>query len=171
MTTEGLYTNDEYQLSSLQDKALLLLPIPSAMLSIIGSSTIIFMIFRIRQQQKLSPYTRLLLGLSVSDIVCSLSVSIGGFMRPQDSPRVYALGNDTTCSVSGFFTQVSYGALLYNAMLSFYFLLTARFGWSNKDLSKWLEPLMHVFSIGYPLVTATAGLILDVYSETALGLR
>ena len=121
MQVEGTVSSDEmdYELSALQDKVLVLLPIPSALLSIIGSGTIIFMTVKMRYKEKLTPYTRLLLGLSVFDIVFSVTEGVSGFMRPQDSYRAYAFGNDMTCKVNGFFTQLSYGSFCYSSMLSF----------------------------------------------------
>jgi hypothetical protein len=37
-------------------------------------------------------------------------------------------------------------------------------------IATWIEPLMHIVSIGYPLVTATVGAVLGVFSEPELGL-
>jgi len=55
-------------------------------------------------------------------------------------------------------------------MLSFYFLLIARFGMKNARIEKSFEPLMHVVCLGYPLVTAIVGAVMGVYSEPDLGL-
>ena len=179
------------ELTDIQQMVLAILPIPAAILSIIGSSTIIYMtcfagggcsggIFRktqcLRQRRgksrsknstRWTPYTRLLLGMSLCDILSSTQNAITTFLRPQEtSSRIWAFGNDTTCSVMGTWYQLASANLFYNAMLSVYFLCTARFGYKNKFISKYIEPIMHLISLGYPLVTATIGAILNVYAET-----
>jgi hypothetical protein len=65
--------DQEQGLSDIQDKVLALLPIPSAILSIFGSSIIIYVALKTREQKKWTPYTRLLMGLSVCDIIASIS--------------------------------------------------------------------------------------------------
>lgn len=158
-------------LSDTQEKILALLPIPTALLSIFGSVTIIIMAFRSRSRRHWTPYTRLLLGMSVSDIYFSFHISISTFLRPREtSPRVWAFGNDTSCSIDGFLGQLAYSAILYNGMLSYYFLFAARFGLNNKTISKYIEPSMHVLSIGFPLVTASVGLVMGVYAEPTMGM-
>lgn len=158
------------RLSDAQEKVLATLPIPSAILSIIGSAVIIFIALKSRGRQKWTTYTRLLIALSICDIFSSVNISISNFLRPSESPRAWAYGNDATCTATGFLTQVSYSAASYTAMLSFYFLLTARFGLKNTEISRRFEPLMHFISIGYFLGTAIVGAILGVYADTSVGL-
>eukprot|EP00980_Cylindrotheca_fusiformis_P017216 scaffold5297_cov104-Cylindrotheca_fusiformis.AAC.9 len=159
------------QLSDSQEKVLAIMPVPSAALSIMGSSIIISMAFRMRKRRRWTPYTRLLIAMSMCDIVASITISIATFLRPRDtSSRVWAFGNDATCSAVGFMNQISFSAVLYNGMLSIYFLLTARFGFKNEYIASTVEPMMHVVSIGYPLLTATAGSIIGVYGEAAAAL-
>lgn len=161
--------NTEY-LSESQTIVLAILPIPSAILSILGSLTIIYVACESRVERKWTPYTRLLIGLSVSDIFFSMCVSIGNLLRPREtSLRAWAFGNEATCDAMGFFNQFSYSAIFYNAMLSFYFLLTARFGLKNSYIAKCIEPIMHFISLGFPLVTAFVGSILGVYDEPSTG--
>ena len=59
---------------------------------------------------------------------------------------------------------------LYNAFLSFYFLFTARFGMKNEMIARRIEPAMHMFSVGYPILTGFIGLFLGVYAEPEVGL-
>lgn len=61
--------------------------------------------------------------------------------------------------------QFSYSGVLYNAMLSFYFLLTTKFGYRNQRIAQRVEPSMHFLSLGYPAVTAVFGLLLNAYGE------
>eukprot|EP00980_Cylindrotheca_fusiformis_P027761 scaffold22558_cov116-Cylindrotheca_fusiformis.AAC.10 len=170
MTDQGTSICDGLQrLSDEQDKVLAILPIPSATLSIIGSSTILYMSLKSRTRRKWTPYTRLLIGLSIYDIFSSVSISIATFLRPVSSARAWTFGNDATCTASAFFTQFSHSAEGYNAMLSFYFLLTARLGLKNSCIARWFEPMMHFVSIGFYLGTAIVGAVLGVYADTAVG--
>ena len=156
-------------LSNAQEMVLAILPIPSAILSIMGSSVIIYIALKSREQRKWTAYTRLLLGLSFSDIVASLSFASATFLRPKESPRIWSLGNDATCTVGGFLSQLSNSAAFYSAMLSVYFLCTARFRLKNAFIAARIEPFMHILAIGFPLITATVGAILGVYADTAAG--
>ncbi|CAJ1935212.1 unnamed protein product [Cylindrotheca closterium] len=166
--------DDQYTYRSLTDsqKTLLAsLPIPSAILSIVGSSIIIFMAYLSRKSRPWTPYNRLLVGMSVYDIITSIALASAAFLNPTEtSTKAWAMGNDSTCSLMGFFNQISYSGTFYNACLSFYFLFTARFGMKNDQITRKIEPVMHVLSVGYPLITGVIGLVLGVYAEPEVGL-
>jgi hypothetical protein len=157
-------------LSDAQERILAILPMPSAILSIMGSSAILYMAVTTRQQRKWTPYTRLLMGLSICDIISSVSLGIAAFFRPRDGQRVWSFGNDATCSATGTLIQFSYSGLFYNGMLSFYFVMTVRSRLTNAYIAKHFEPLMHFVALGFPLVTAIIGAAMGVYSETASGM-
>ncbi|CAJ1931670.1 unnamed protein product [Cylindrotheca closterium] len=156
------------RLSEVQERLLAVLPIPACILSILGSSIIILIALDSRKRKKWSPYTRLLIGLSVSDIVSSINIALASFLRPTDSPRAsaFTIGNATTCYVSGFMTTVTRSAKFYSCMLSFYFLLTARYRLKNSFIARRIEPGMHCISLGYPLVSAIVGAYYNVYADT-----
>jgi hypothetical protein len=147
-------TKQLQQLSDLQENILALVPIPTALLSILGSVTIILMADQSRRSRKWTPYTRLLIGMNVCDIILSIHLSIGNFLRPQvTSHRAWAFGNDATCSASGSLAQFSYSAIIYNGMFSFYFLLAARFGMKNATIAQRVKPIfLHLVSLGFPLL-------------------
>lgn len=161
--------NGVEKLSEVQEMILAILPIPSALLSIIGSSVIIYVAIETRKQQSWTPYTRLLLAMSISDILFSVTIAVAAFLRPQEtSKRIWAFGTDASCSAIGFLNQMSTSAILYNGMLSLYFLLTARFGFKNAYIAKRIEPWMHCFAILYPLITATVGAVEGAYGEMSV---
>jgi hypothetical protein len=159
--------NYEYRsISDLQKKVLAILPIPSAVLSILGSSIIIYMAIRARKANPWTPYNRLLLAMSFCDIVSSITLAIAAFLYPKEtSNKAWAFGNDATCSAIGLLNQIGSSGTLYNAMLSFYFLFTARFAIKNDQIAKRIEPAMHIVSLGFPIVTAFVGLFIGVYAE------
>jgi hypothetical protein len=157
--------------SDAQEQALAILPIPSALLSIFGSSIIIYIAVLSRKQRKWTPYTRLLFVMSVFDIILSVNLSVATFLRPRErSPRLWSFGNDATCSVVGFLNQFSGTSIFYNGMLSFYFLLTARYDFSNEYIAAKLECWAHFLSVGFSVTCACVGAGLGLYGEMTSGM-
>ena len=109
----------------------------------------------------------LLVAMSLFDILGSLTSATGPFLYPKEtSDRIWAMGTSGTCTAIGFFNQFgSHTAMLYNGILSIYFLLTARFNIPNSEIASRFEAAMHYMCIGYPLITAFVGLFLNVYGE------
>jgi hypothetical protein len=70
----------------------------------------------------------------------------------------------------GFFLQFGFSALLYSCGLSFYYLCTIRFGYSEDRVKRHVEPWVHAVSIGYPLTTATVVGAMGAYHELHVGL-
>ena len=145
LTTHAMVQHEG--LTPAQDKALSLLPIPSAILSIFGSSVILYMAISTRRERKWTTYTRLLIGLSVCDIISSVSLALASFLRRPESGRIWAIGNDATCAIIGTLTQFSYSNIFFNAMLSYYFMITVRFQMKQSRIARYLEPWMHLVSI------------------------
>ncbi|KAL3934291.1 MAG: hypothetical protein SGBAC_009956 [Bacillariaceae sp.] len=124
------------------------------------------MSFQSRVNKPWTPYHGLLTGMSLCDIIFSITLASGSFLFPKEnSDKLWALGNEASCDTVAFMTQFSYCTILYNAMLSFYFLLTARFGYSNQEIAARWETSMHVLCLGWPLLTAYAGLYLNLYGD------
>ena len=72
-------------------------------------------------KRPITPYDRIMVGLSSTDIIASLSYALGPFLVPQStSQRVWAIGNVASCTTLGFLTQLSFWSVWYNCMLSFY---------------------------------------------------
>ena len=155
-------------LSDKQEKTLILLQIGSSVLSLIGSSVIVFKIIRgLHREQSSSPYDRIILGLSSCDVISSLTYAVGPFLLPSDtSDRVWAFGNDTTCTWLGFLTQLAcFWAIWYNCILSFYYLLTVRFQVKRTEFTRKYELWMHLSGAIFFPITSVIGLVGDFYSE------
>jgi len=161
--------DDPYAYRSLSDSekvVLAVLPIPAAILSVFGSSVIIHMAWLSRKNKPWTPYNRLLVAMSAYDVLTSIALGSAAFLNPKaTSTKALAMGSEATCSLMGFLNQISYSGILYNAFLSFYFLLSARFGMKNDRIAHQIEPAMHIFSVGFPMLTAFAGLFIGVYAE------
>jgi len=160
-----------------QEKILALLPILPAMLSVWGSFTIMHLVYTGRNTNAsaksttgTSCYRRILFGLSVCDFISSAVIPWQAFLVPAaTSPRVWAIGTPQTCSGLGFLQQLAFSNIWYNGCLSCFFLLTVRWGVKEQVLARRYEPWMHLFSLGYPLITACVGLGMGVYDEVELG--
>ena len=88
---EHLYMSVEKKL-----KVYSIVQITSATVSILASATLIIMICR--SHQKLStPFHRLLLGLSIADIIASLAMSFASTLSPPDHLGWNGFGNMSLC--------------------------------------------------------------------------
>lgn len=160
-------------LSDDEEIVLSVLQVISAVLSMIGSSAIVFKTLRQLQKSRsrsTTPYERIMLGLSSCDILASITYAMGPFLLPKEtSQRVWAKGSDLSCSWIGFLTQLTcLWAVWYNALLSFYFLLTVRFQVKPDELQRKFEVWMHLSGAVFFPVTAILGLVGNWYSEERL---
>ena len=184
-------SDETWILSDNQERTLAFLNIATALLSTTGSSLIFYHILRNylswhgdgsentsttsrrrrRREQdnehhRLSPYERIVLALSASDILFSLSFIGGVFLTPADtSPRVYAIGNDQTCAFLGVMSQLGTSTILYNGMLSTYYFCTVRLGMKREVFERRIERWMHAGIVSFAVVTASVGLVLRKYEE------
>ena len=114
-------------------------------------------------------YHRIICGLSCSDILASFAYFFGTWLVPANKVggfgSVYgAIGNDATCSLSGFFAQFAVASTLYNGTLTWFYLLTIYFSWSDRNLRK-IEKWFHIIPIGFALLTSSIAAGLDMYGN------
>lgn len=156
-----------------QEKFLSLVGVVPGFLSIFGSSTIIYK--NIRSFRLAGPYDRLLLALSVCDIVATLSFVLAPFLIPageySKSSRIYAIGTPGTCSALGWLTQFGFSAIVYNGALSFYYLLTVRFKVSREQFARRIEIWIHAGILVFFFGTATMGAFIGLFNELDLGCK
>jgi hypothetical protein len=88
----------------------------AGMLSACGSSLILSSLFvqSRRNQKRLRPFQRLLLGLSVYDLMHSVAVSFTTLPVRADADVWGAHGTVATCTAQGFFQQQAQGGFWYN---------------------------------------------------------
>jgi hypothetical protein len=154
-------------LSDSQEKVLSVLLCFSALLSIAGSSSIVYKIIRNRRYSK--PYHRTMLALSSSDVLASITCALFSFLMPKGQ-RIWSFGNQATCSILGFLTQLTFMAAGCNCILSFYYLLTIRFGVNKRQqFAQRFEKPMHAINLSFFLITATVGVIKGFYSPIDVG--
>lgn len=139
-----------------QLKVLAVVPIVSSILSILGSSSILYVIISRRKIKLSKTYHRILLCMSIMDIVQSLAHAFSTAAIPSGTEGVFgAIGNVGTCTAQGFFITLGYAVPLYNVALSFYYLVSV----FDQRWTRGLEKFSHMISLGVPTCLAIAGLI------------
>lgn len=142
---------------------LAILPKVSSIFSLFGSMWIIIEVASERRKRS-APYHRLLLAMSVYDVLESVWNFGSTWPIPTGSPDIiWALGNTASCEAQGFFLTLSVAVPLYNAMLSFYYVLVINYNYSDAKLRTFIEPSMHlvcfVWAFGTAMYSALAGLL------------
>ncbi len=126
----------------------------SSSLSFTSSLLIFIAIFR--SQIKLKRiYNRIMLGVSIMDIVSSLAMSFTTLPMPasyDESMLPGASGTIATCNTQGFAMTAGYmGSMLYTTGLSLYYLCRIRFHMSDDVFKERIESKIHVLCILIPL--------------------
>lgn len=145
----------------------------SCTLSLLGSSAILYHIQKRKQQHldntttnttegSCSIYHRIVAGISVADCMGTLGYATAVFFVPRASGMAFAMGNTTTCRWSGVLQTFVIAPFLYNAELSFYFLLLVRYGWQESALTRKFGPYVHYGPWAFSLMVAVLGVTLDV---------
>jgi len=148
------YANYRYNYENGYSKPLAIAFSSSAIVSVVSSLTLIWMV--LRSPQRLSTtYHRLILGMAIGDILFSLSLASYNAMIPNDGdPTIWnAHGNQATCNVSGFMSVVGIMmSSLYICSLNFYSLAIVKHNRTDSYIRTKMEPFLH----GVPIVMALA---------------
>jgi len=109
--------------------------------------------------------SRALLGMGCVDVCASFGWFLSTWAAPAGTPGVpFASGTTGTCSFQGFLLQLAIGAPMYNCLLSLFYLLTIRYGWSEVRLQK-LEPVLNSLILFFAVGTSIVLLPLGVYNN------
>ena len=133
-----------------------LAPKISGTLSVVGSSYIIQDVLRDPQKRKKFS-ARIMLGLSVMDVLSSFSAYIlTSWPRPAGS-MPWAIGTVETCDASAFFTTIGFfGVPLYNCSLVSYYLVQLDYGWPDRKINA-IEKWFHIVPWSVGILFAIAG--------------
>lgn len=157
---------DWLNLTTAQRMVMVVFPMFSGSISIIGSSLIMVSIIR-RKMLKNGPYHRLMVGISVYDLICSSWVVLSTLPFPKELGALGARGNLQTCSARGFFYTYGLGTLTYNASLSVFFLMAVKTRPSNQKLTKH-EIGFHLAAFLIPTIMGISGLILKLFNNSLI---
>jgi hypothetical protein len=149
-----------------QQVVLALMPKVAATLSISGSGYIVIDCFRRRRKTKdQNTYRRLMIGLSVCDLLMSAGLFTSTWPMPKETPHVWgAVGTVESCEAIGFLEQAGVIATMYNGSLSTYYLLKIRYGWTSSQIAC-VEPWMHAIPLIFGIATMIASLKLNLFNS------
>ena len=136
----------------------------SAVISMFGSIYIIQDVLQNPEKRNESPYHRVMLGLSCSDIMISF---FGFFLSTWPMPKgthLFAVGSEGSCITVGFFLYIAcFTAPLYTCSLVTFYLMKLKFNW-NKRKIKAVEKWMHILPWTVGLISA-----ISAAASSALG--
>lgn len=141
----------------------------SSILSLFGSANIVYLVSQRKNiwGDKSQIYHRLVLGLSLMDIIMTLAIFLAPFVNRKDTDLYFAKGNVTTCEWGAFFFQFTIGSAFYSCMLSIYFLRTIRYG-KKPENAFFQERWLHVLGFSIPLAFGIAGILTDVFNPSVI---
>lgn len=138
---------------------ILKLPTIFGPLSAVGSLLVLLALYR-NQSPHRRVYQRLMTGMSLMDLIMSVAYSFGHHPGQPHPINVFFRGRDVgngtvgTCAAQSFFIQLGSMSYTYMMFLSFFFVLTITFNIKDRTITRFIEPMMHLFAWGYGLITA-----------------
>ena len=111
-----------------------------------------------------SPYSRIIFGLSLADVLQSLGVLVAPFAAPDDPLNIFGKGNVQSCEAIGFFTVLgSLAVPWYTLHLTYYFLKRVKYKVKPRDFAngeeKWLHILIWTYSSAVAIYALANGQI------------
>uniref|UniRef100_A0A7S4SJ62 G-protein coupled receptors family 1 profile domain-containing protein n=2 Tax=Ditylum brightwellii TaxID=49249 RepID=A0A7S4SJ62_9STRA len=137
------------------------------LISTLGSSLIVEDILKkVYKGKQTDPYQRIMLGLSLCDILISTFLfALGTWMVPKETGWLWAVGNTASCSAQGFFWAFGgAGELFYQMAISLNILLLIVFGWKQETFRKKVEKPLHIIIIALALTMAVIPLAFQTYN-------
>jgi len=151
--------------SETQQVSLAIVPRITAVPTIFGSGYIVQNVVRNPQKRGLL-YHRILLLMSLMDLVSGIRSFIGTWPVPKGTPGSYgAIGTTQTCTAHGSFGHGSFlSSSLYNGSLATYYVLSIAYGWSETRCKR-VEPCLHAIPLLIGWGTAIAALPLTLFNS------
>ncbi|GFH56247.1 hypothetical protein CTEN210_12723 [Chaetoceros tenuissimus] len=117
-----------------------------------------------------SPYSRIIFGLSLGDMIYSLGLIFGPIAAPKDTPmKLWARGTVETCEFIGFLFNFMSTVPFYSAFLTYYFYQRVICKVQPDVFAKKYEPYLHVLTWAYPFIGGCVGLTLDMFNPSRRG--
>jgi hypothetical protein len=101
-------------------------------------------------------YHRLVMGLSIADMMSSFAVALSSIMVPKEMNYLVpnAGGNAASCGAQGFLIMVGYcSGMMYNSCICCYYLSIVKYNKTDEYIRNKLEPWFHGVAVIYPLVS------------------
>ena len=146
-----------------------MLPRFPAALSLVGSGLIlreIFLDWRQEGGEGLKPTSRILLEVSIADILFSTAWLLTTLPAPKELDYIWGnMGNTATCTAQGFINQLGWvTSPLFNVTLAWFYLLMVRYNWTDSQLRR-VEPYCHVGIWIFGLVSAIYPIPMELYNS------
>lgn len=138
----------------------------SSIASLVGSTAIIYR--SCRSLDRL--YDRILMTLSIADVLFSITNLVHPYLLPEDTPGLlFAVGNTTTCSFAGFsMTTLPLFITSCNCVLSLYFYLLVCRPWREEINSQRFQVPALIGAFVISVGTGIAGIVTESYNPSAL---
>ena len=146
-----------------------ILPMITGSLSVIGSTTIIFIVLRSNERLS-STYHRILFGMSSMDIIYSTGILMSSLPVPREIPLPWGnYGNRTTCTIQGsMIFSGNIGSNMYNLSLALFYMLTIVIGVRDETMKGKIEPFFHTVPLLYIISVNTILLITKSFNPSVL---
>ncbi len=116
-----------------------------------------------------TPYRRIILGLSISDIFFSLAFLTGPLSVPESKVSWTADHEVTSCKANGFILQVGATAVgLHTCYLCFYYLCKLKYRMSDEAFTYKLEGKIRAVIVVFCLAAGIVPLVMDAYHTTSV---
>ena len=143
------------------------------MLLLVSFSASSFLCFTIlRSPNRLSsPYSRIIFGLSIADILQSSGILMGQVLSPADTPdSIFSKGTVASCEAIGYVFIVGSAAIIwYTLFLTYYFLRRVKYKKKPQDFAQQEEYYIAIFIWIYPLLIAAFALKQGAINATQYG--
>jgi hypothetical protein len=123
---------------------------------------------RSNPKKEITTYHRILVGVSILDIMYSFWAALSVLPVPSSSGGVFAHGTVATCSTQAFFVQLTTPIVMYMAALNTYFMLKIRYNVSDAVITRYYEVWFHAIPIVVWLIFGTIGLSLKIFGPVGL---
>lgn len=151
--------------------AALIVRICGASISFLASSFLCFTIWVSPKGGLQTPYSRIIFGFSIADILQSLGMILSPFLSPADNPEsIFSRGTVASCEGIGLlFVMGSHAITWYILFLTYYFLKRVKYKQTPKDFAKCEEKFIFAFIWIYAIVTSVYPLIEGEINATIYG--
>jgi hypothetical protein len=120
-----------------------------------------------------TPYRRIIFGLSISDIIQSISVILGPFLVPNDevndstaAESSWAIGNVHTCDFQGFIQTFGAAATcMYTLFLCLYYYCKLKRNMNDATFTKKIEKKMHCLIVLFNLAVCLSALATKTFNQ------
>ena len=117
-----------------------------------------------------SPYSRIIFGLSIADVLQSLGILVAPFAAPTDPEHIFGRGSVKSCDAVGFFTVIgSLAVPFYTLQLTYYFLKRVKYKVLPKDFANGEEKWFHIFIWIYSIAVASFATGKEMINPTQRG--